>query len=191
MVERLRRLVARVPRVVWAVAGVVVVLGAVLTWRWMLSPSASVVDSLTGSDAVVMFVGGRGERLDSALEIMESGAIDVLVIPNGETPTWPQANALCAGSSDFEVVCLEPDPDTTRGEAQAIADLAEDRGWTSLIAVTSTYHVSRAELLLDRCFDGVILTVAASPDISAPSWLRNIAHEWFGHLHSRLLARDC
>ena len=188
---RFWRFLGRVPRSVWVAAGVLVFVGALLTWRWMLSPSASATGSLGDADAVVMFVGGRGERLELASEIMESGAAEVLVIPNGQTPNWPQANALCAGSSEFEVVCPEPDPDTTRGEARVIADLAAERGWTSMIAVTSTYHLIRAELLLDRCFDGTITAVAASPDISPPSWIRSIVHEWFGHLHARVLARDC
>ena len=38
-----------------------------------------------------------------------------------------------------------------RGEARAVARMAAARGWRSVLVVTSTYHVTRARLLFDRC----------------------------------------
>ncbi|MGI9606299.1 MAG: ElyC/SanA/YdcF family protein [Acidimicrobiales bacterium] len=72
-----------------------------------------------------------------------------------------------------------------------IGDLAVDEGWESIVMVTSSYHVSRAELLLKRCFDGTITAVGAETDLSASSWVNRVAHEWLGHLHARILARSC
>ncbi|MEM9714203.1 MAG: YdcF family protein [Actinomycetota bacterium] len=173
-----------------SVAAVTLLLGA-LTWRWILAPSSTAVDDVAEADAIVLFVGGRGERLEAAEGLLASGAADVLVIPNGRAPSWPEAAAWCGSSGDVEVLCPEPDPDTTRGEARLIAELAEQRGWTSLIAVTSTYQLSRAALLLERCFDGTVTRIDASPEAGVGTWVRYVAHEWVGHLHARVVARGC
>jgi len=57
--------------------------------------------------------------------------------------------------------------------------------------VTSTYQLARAELMLDRCFDGKITAVAATPRDGPGGWARLTVHEWLGHLHARVLARGC
>lgn len=172
---------------------VVVLVWLVVTGRWFVSPSATTVDAVQPSDAVVMFVGGRGERLDAALDVVGAGKVGALVIPNGETATWPQANSLCDGSTDVgvEVLCPVPDPDTTRGEARAIAALATEQGWDTLVVVTSTYHLERATMLLGRCFAGEVTTVEASPGLSVWGWASRLTHEWAGVARARLLERGC
>lgn len=191
MIGMVLLLVGRVPRVVRIAVVVLAALGLVFTWRWMLAPPTSDIASVERVDAVVMFVGGRGERLETALELMELGVARVLVIPNGTVPTWPEANELCAGSADFEVACPEPEPNNTRGEAQVLGDLAAERGWESMAMVTSTYHVGRATLMLNRCFDGEVVAVRAAPDLSVFTWTRRVGHEWLGHIEARVLKRGC
>ena len=166
---------------------------AIATWNLFIAPSRTSVEDVTGSDAVVMFVGGRGERLETALQIIDADKANVLVIPNGTSPSWPAANELCDGRTDLdiEIVCLTPNPDTTRGEAQAIGTLATERGWTSLIMVTSTYHLERAGLLLKRCYEGEVIPVEAPPDLSPWSWGSRIIHEWAGTAQAQLLDRNC
>lgn len=172
---------------------VVVLVVLVVTWRWFIFPSATAVDAVPPADAVVMFVGGRGERLDAALEVVEAGNVGALVIPNGATASWPQANALCDGRTDVgvEVLCPVPDPDTTRGEARAIAAVAAEHGWGTLVVVTSTYHLERATLLLGRCFSGEVSAVEASPVLSLWGWVSRLTHEWAGVAKARLLERGC
>lgn len=153
---------------------------AALTLRWFVFPPTVDVDEVGEADAVVMFVGGRGERLDTAHALMDRGVAPVLVIPNGRAPEWPEANVLCRGDAPFQVLCPDPQPDTTRGEARAIADLAASHGWSKLVAVTSTYHVHRASLLLDRCHDGTITMVAAPTGLDPIAWVTRLAHEWVG-----------
>ncbi len=169
------------------------VICSIATWNFFIAPSSIPVDDVTGSDAVVMFVGGRGERLETALQIIAADKADVLVIPNGTSSLWPVANELCEGRTDLdiEIVCPTPDPDTTRGEAQAIGALATERGWTSLIMVTSTYHLERAGLLLKRCFEGEVVPVEAPPDLSRWSWGSRVVHEWAGTAQAQLLDRNC
>ena len=72
------------------------------------------------ADAVVVLAGGRGPRLNEGLALVRSGAAPVLVVSDAWSPTWPEANRLCAGRpAPVPVVCFHPDPYATRGEARA------------------------------------------------------------------------
>jgi uncharacterized SAM-binding protein YcdF (DUF218 family) len=176
---------------VWAVAVFVVTIVVAMAWRWTVGPATTPVDAVEPADAVVLFVGGRGERLTTARELLERGVADVLVIPNGYGPDWPEADEICRAATDLEIICPVPEPNNTRGEAHAIATLAAERGWDRLVVVTSTYHVARARLMLERCFDGEVVAVGADPDLSFGDWLSRVNHEWFGHLHARTISRRC
>jgi hypothetical protein len=168
---------------------VVVVLGGL----WGIAAGVLVqgaTDTAHPADALVVFAGGRGERLSKALVLVQQVA-PVLVISNGRAARWQAANQLCASRQRFEVLCPQPDPDTTRGEARMVRDLAARRGWRSVVVVTSTYHARRAQLLLGRCFDGQLQIVAAPPH---EQWLRTWARanvELAGLLRALVTAPDC
>lgn len=142
-------------------------------------------------DAVVLFAGGRGERLDAASGLMDEEVAPVLVISNGNAPEWPQANVLCGRSEPYRVLCPDPEPDTTRGEARMAGSLAKGEEWHSVALVTSTYHATRAGLLLRRCFDGEVHVVGAAPRQSVLRTLQLAAFEWPATLRSWLIQRDC
>jgi uncharacterized SAM-binding protein YcdF (DUF218 family) len=175
-------------RIVGIVLVVVLTVGAVATAGLFVWPRTR---TTRHADAVVMFVGGKGERLDTALRLVRAGIATNLVIPNGTKPTWPQANRLCSGGTSFKVWCPTPDPDTTRGEARAIAALAKQQGWRHVAAVTSRYHVARARLLLSRCFSGDIDPVAAGPGLTLPRYAARVSHEWAGMAEALLVNRGC
>lgn len=142
------------------------------------------------ADAVVLFAGGRGERLERASALIRAGVADTLVITNGWDPVWPQANRLCRGEADIEVHCPTPRPDNTLGEARTVAALARQHGWTSLALVTSSYHLRRAELWLRRCHAGEVQAVAARPGVS-PALLRYVAYEWVAYTAALTARRTC
>ncbi len=175
-------------RALAAVVVTFVAVTAVLTARLFLYPSSR---TPTRADAVVTFVGGRGERLDTALRLVHAGVARNLVIPNGTAPTWPQANRLCRNRTSFKVFCPDPSPDTTRGEARAISSVARQHGWHSVVLVTSTYHVTRARLLLSRCYDGHVDTVKAGPGLSPGRYLLRVSHEWAGLAEAVIVTRGC
>jgi uncharacterized SAM-binding protein YcdF (DUF218 family) len=114
------------------------------------------------ADAAVVLAGGRGPRLARGIDLVHRGIAPVLVVSDGWSPTWPEANRLCAGRpAPVPVVCFHPDPYSTRGEARAFARLAARRGWTSVVLVSSRYHLLRARMLFERCFDGSISTAGS------------------------------
>jgi uncharacterized SAM-binding protein YcdF (DUF218 family) len=90
------------------------------------------------------------------------------------TPRWRQARELCAAGrvGRTRVVCFLADPFSTRGEARAVARLARWRHWSSIAVVTSTFHLTRAKLLFDRCYDGRTAWIGSS----APWW--KLPEEW-------------
>ncbi len=175
-------------RVFVLVLAVVLVGGSVVVGRLFLWPSTS---TPARADAVVLFVGGKGERLTEALKLVRAGVAKNLVIPNGTRPTWPAANRLCRGAQDFKVFCPTPEPDTTRGESRAISTVAKQQGWDNLVLVTSTYHVTRARILLSRCFEGDIHTVAADPGVAIPRHITRITHEVAGLAEAMLVNSGC
>lgn len=136
-------------RLVLVVVPLLVVAWAAVVARFVLWP---VQDSPRRADAVVVLAGDH-LRLGKALELMTRRVAPTLVISDGLAPGWREANRLCRGGARFRVVCFRPKPYSTRGEARALARVAAARGWHSVVVVTSTYHVTRARLLFDRCVD--------------------------------------
>jgi uncharacterized SAM-binding protein YcdF (DUF218 family) len=114
------------------------------------------------ADAVVVLAGARGPRLERGLALVRRGVAPVLVISDGWSPTWLEANRLCAGrAGPVPVVCLHPSPYSTRGEAKAFAREAASRRWASVVVVSSRYHIARARILFERCFKGTVYTNGA------------------------------
>jgi uncharacterized SAM-binding protein YcdF (DUF218 family) len=176
-------------RVVALAALAVVALACALTARYVVWPST---DGPRRADGLVVLAGGGGERLAEARRLMAGGVAPVLVVSHGRQPGWAEANRLCNGGAPYEVVCIDPIPDRTQGEARAVGRLARERGWSSLVVVTSRYHVHRATMLVRRCFGGDVSGVGARPDSPGglPS-LRNLVREWAGYGHALVLERDC
>jgi uncharacterized SAM-binding protein YcdF (DUF218 family) len=117
------------------------------------------------ADAVVVLSGGRNARLDPALTLVRRGVAPVLVISSPvQDPRWRTARRLCASRKQafpFRIICFEAHPYSTRGEARGIARLARTYGWSKVVVVTSTYHVTRARMLVKRCYHGGLSMVGA------------------------------
>jgi uncharacterized SAM-binding protein YcdF (DUF218 family) len=144
------------------------------------------------ADAVVVFAGGDGERQEEGARLVREGVAPVLVVSDGGRPGRDQARLCRERPADLRLHCLSPAPATTRGEARAFAELAEREDWRSLVLVTSTYHVRRAELLLDRCFAGELRRVG-TPQRNDNRWEtgRQLAGEWLALVASITLFRSC
>jgi uncharacterized SAM-binding protein YcdF (DUF218 family) len=162
---------------------ILVVLGlavVALNLRLFVFPASS---TPAHADAVVVLAGGDGERLDKGLELVRGGLAPNLVVSTGP-------DRLCTNHYEFEVYCFLPDPDDTRGEAEAIGRIAAQEGWHRLVLVTSEYHATRARLLLERCFGGTVDVSTAHSGNGPISLLWAIGHEW-GGLVEAALHRSC
>jgi uncharacterized SAM-binding protein YcdF (DUF218 family) len=157
------------------------------TARWIVWPKTDAAPE--HADAVVVLGGGGSERLDEGLKLVDEGVAQVLVISDGNRPGWQQANELCTkGDPGFAVVCFEPEPHRTQGEAAGVAELARERRWKNIVVVTSDYHAVRAGWLFDRCFDYDVPVVGAGNGLPRPT---TVLHEWGAYVHGALLERHC
>ncbi len=157
-----------------------------LNVRLFVSPRTG---ALERADAVVVLSGDHGERLPIALRLVEQGAAPTLVLAG--TPDYEAWVELCEEAQPFEVVCIRPQPDSTRAEARATGELAHERGWKSLAVVTTSYHVTRSAMLFGRCFEGTVSMVAVDRSLGWPTALRHIGSEWLKVVHTGTLERSC
>jgi uncharacterized SAM-binding protein YcdF (DUF218 family) len=163
------------------VVGVVLAVAVVaINLRLFIFPASS---TPAHADAVVVLAGGDGERLDKGLELVREGVASNLVVSTGP-------DKLCGSRQDFAVYCFLPDPDDTRGEAEAIGRIAEREGWQHLVLVTSDYHATRARILVERCFPGAVDVSSAHSGKGPLPLLWAIGHEW-GGLIETALHEDC
>ena len=167
-------------------AASVVAIGAFATaWLFVWPPSASP----KSADAVVVLSGDHGERLPLALDLLRSGVSKVFVHAGDRDS--PEARALCQGGQPFEVVCLDLQPDSTRIEARAVGDLARERGWRTIVVVTSSQHATRAGLAFRRCVDGTVEVVHDRAKVPRRTLAVLIRSEWLKVAYSVMVNRDC
>ena len=143
------------------------------------------------ADAVVVLSGGRNSRLDPALKLMQQGVAPLLVISGaGLDPLWLKAQRLCRdGARGFRVLCFDPSPYSTRGEAETVTRLAQTHGWQKVDVVTSRYHVFRARMIFERCYHRQLAMIgtSASPWNTFTSWFS----EWSKLLYQLTIQTSC
>jgi uncharacterized SAM-binding protein YcdF (DUF218 family) len=126
------------------------------------------------ADAVVV-LSGSAARLAPALALIRRHVAPVLALSSVSlTPKWRAARRLCrAGTYESaRVLCFLARPYSTRGEARTVSELARQRGWHSIVVVSSTFHLTRVDLLFDRCYHGRLSLVGAPV-----AWWR-LPREW-------------
>ena len=138
------------------------------------------------ADAVVVLSGGRGHRLAEGRRLIAQGVSDTLVISDGLDPGWVEAFRLCKSG---RAICFTPDPYSTQGEARWIAQEAKERGWDSVVVVTSSYHVRRTRMIVERCFHGDLAVVGAHPPFA--NRIVGVAWEWPKSVYYLTLNRGC
>jgi uncharacterized SAM-binding protein YcdF (DUF218 family) len=131
------------------------------------------VDAADRADAVVALDGDRPRRVRAAVALAAAGVAPTLVVVRCESVA---PELLVASELPFDVVSFVPKPSSTRGEARAVARLAEERGWRRVIVVTSTYHVTRARMIFARALRCDVALVAAG--YSRSRMPRHVASEW-------------
>lgn len=161
------------------------------TYKAVVRPATDTVFSSSDSsvDAVVALAGPL-RSVDAALRLVQQGVARELVLSNAYGPDDAQLNRLCASRpAGYGITCFVPNPDTTRGEARAIAQLARERGWNDLIVVTPTFHISRARLIVRRCYGGRLRMVDADVPISAYQWAYSIPYQSAAFVKAAVLHR--
>jgi len=76
----------------------------------------------------------------------------------------------CDKQAGYEVICLNPDPYTTQGEAEELAAYAEEQGWDTVAVLTGTPHISRARLWTERYVRADVVMWETDEVMSLTGW---------------------
>ncbi len=160
---------------------VTVVLG-VITARLLVWPA----QGMPASVSAIVMLAGPGNRLPAALQLAREHRAPVLVVSQG----WQGYGGPCPPPvPGVKLICFDPDPGTTRGEAEALGRLAKQYHWNSVVLVTTRTQDTRARLMAERCFEGSTYVVTASLPVS--SWPYQLAYGWGALLKALVIDRAC
>jgi uncharacterized SAM-binding protein YcdF (DUF218 family) len=164
----------------WFSAAVLIFCGA--TARVIIWPASGMPARV---NAIIMMA-GPGDRLPAALRLARSHRAGFLVVSRG----YHGYGGPCPKPVPrVRLVCFEPDPATTQGEAEFAARLASQHHWRSVVLVTSAPQDSRARVRMQRCFGGQVYVVTVP--VPVLSWPAEIAYEWAATVKMYILQRSC
>jgi hypothetical protein len=136
-------------------------------------------------DALVSLDTPNG-TLGTALRLAGEHRAPNLVVSLGT----PQSGYGCPPPiSGVRLICFNPDPGTTQGEAEYVGRLARRYHWGSVAIVTVASQDTRARLRMERCFSGPVYVVTTP--IRLISWPYQIAYEWGALVKALTLQRGC
>jgi uncharacterized SAM-binding protein YcdF (DUF218 family) len=136
-------------------------------------------------DAIVMMA-GPGDRIPVALQLARRRRAAVLVVSQGQ---HGYGGPCLPAMTGVKIICFNPDPGNTRGEAEFVGRLAKRYGWRSLVLVTSDEQDTRARVVMRRCFSGSIYAeTAPQPWYDLPY---QIAYGWGALFKALFLVRGC
>lgn len=169
--HRIQRFIIRA--LVWVV--VLLVAWVVATFFLIEAPA---VDQPQQSDAVVVLAPAViTGRLDYATKLVSEGYGPVLVISTPDGMGGNPPADICGANRPYRIICFEPEPATTQGEARAIQRLSDENGWQHITVVTDDSHVSRARTLIARCYTRELDVVAVGPNLSPINWAYRFLYE--------------
>jgi uncharacterized SAM-binding protein YcdF (DUF218 family) len=184
-----RRLIGRLRlrkrwRVIATALLVLIVLFCGATVRLFVLPTTGMS---TRVDAVVV-LGGAGDRLGLGEQLAQQGRAPYLLVSNGLPIILP--TGLCEPDhGSFTVICWNPSPGTTKGEAEFIGRMARQYHWTSVALVTTPDQAWRAALYVRRCYPGKIYSMTTP--LSWSQWPFAIVYQWGATIKAETLQRGC
>jgi hypothetical protein len=164
----------------WITRTLLALLVLVLAWILAGVPLFVMPAASQPGKADVIYVIGppNPTRRDLAEKLVDEGYSDTVVFSVPSTgPQSADRLAACNGEFPYPVTCDTPSPFTTQGEARYLKEKAEENGWTSAIVITWTPHVTRTQLIFDRCFDGDLMVVEDPVDFGPRQWITQYVYQ--------------
>ena len=166
------------------VVAVIVMTGVGISGYFVFTKAKA--EDLEHVDAIVVLGGEHDGREDYGMSLARAGWANTVVISNPYPPDDPVMKRVCSTTSeDFTLICLRPDPQTTRGEAELMRRLAAERSWTKVIVISWRYHLPRARLIFQQCFSDkpgsvVMVAVPRRYKYSPLDWELAYIYQWAG-----------
>jgi hypothetical protein len=163
---------------------IAVALLAAATARLFIWPAQGV----PGKVSAIVMLAGPGNLLSRAVELAREHRAPFLVISLGT----PQSGNPCPPRiPGVRLICFNPVPASTQGEAEFVGRLARRHGWRSVALVTITPQATRARIRIARCFSGRVYVVTAPPAPSQTNWPYQIVYQWGALLKALIVQRGC
>jgi hypothetical protein len=164
-----------------AVVALIVAFGAVTAWL-LIWPA----QGMPARVSAIVLLAGPGSRMPVALRLASEHRAAVLVVSQGShgygSPCPPRLPGV-------KVICFDPNPADTRGEAEFVGRLAKQYRWNSVVLVASRPQATRGRILMERCFSGPVYVSTASLPLT--SWPYQIAYGWGALIKALDLHRTC
>ena len=136
--------------------------------------------------SAIVMLAGPGNRLPVALQLAREHRVPVLVVSQGQHGYGGPCPPVTPG---VKLICFEPNPGDTRGEAEFVGRLAKEYRWGSVVLVTTRAQDTRARIVVGRCFSGSIFVMTGS--LPLVNWPYQIAYEWAALFKALVLYRSC
>ena len=173
---------SRVRRRAFAAAVALLVAFGLVTARLFVWPT----QGMPARVSAIVMLARPGNRLPVALQLAREHRAAVLVVSQGQHGYGGPCPSATPG---VKLVCFDPDPGDTRGEAEFVGRLAKKYRWRSVVLVTTRAQDTRARLVMGRCFSGAIYVMTGSLPLS--NWPHQIAYEWGALFKALVLYRSC
>jgi hypothetical protein len=134
-------------------------------------------DTPTVSDVVFVIGPPEQSRLDIAHKLIDDGLAKNFMISVRETQARWFKDCAASRYNEATVYCAQPEPFTTQGEAEWLKTMALLHHWNSAIVITQTDHISRARMLVERCYSGQLQMVADPKPMQFRDWIYQYAYQ--------------
>jgi uncharacterized SAM-binding protein YcdF (DUF218 family) len=139
-------------------------------------------------DAIVVLGGAGVERVDLGLALLDQHPDAALVLSASAAHFGARRDLEC----DVNAMCIDPEPETTAGEARTVAELADERGWGHVTVATSRFHTTRARLLFRQCLGDRVTVVGAAPaEGRGARGIEDAVEETVGAIAGMTIRRAC
>jgi uncharacterized SAM-binding protein YcdF (DUF218 family) len=137
-------------------------------------------------DAVVVLGGAGAERTKPGIELAER--YDAQPVLSSSAALFGEEQGR---SCQRDAIRIEPEPESTRGEAREVARLAEKEGWQHVTVATSKFRTSRSRYLFRQRL-GERVTVVGAVSENSPSTTRApLLREGLGVIAGASIQRAC
>jgi hypothetical protein len=139
----------------------------VLAGSWLFA--APQTDAPQSAD-VLFVLGPPDDRIAYAEQLMATGDTDVLAVSSPVDEDGQFTAPICQAARDYQVLCFHPDPFTTQGEARSLQSMSRDHGWKTVNVLAPRHHITRARVLLERCYQGELRMIEHDSPLSLQKW---------------------
>ncbi|WP_072803636.1 YdcF family protein [Rhodococcoides yunnanense] len=148
-------------RLVVAAIALPVILVSLIGFGGYVTFTKAHIDPVSHADAIIVLGGEHDGREAYGISLAEQGVADTVVLSDPYGKSDRVMKKYCGADTDtYSVLCVRPEPSTTRGEAIFTEELAREHGWKHVVVVSWRYHLPRARYIFGQCFDGDVSMVA-------------------------------